>query len=104
MCEPERLSSPWPAWAIATSLAAVVLPTLAALWPLLTGAEPPGGDSSSHLAQLGTMVRALEAGQIPDWNPQSNLGFPLGYYYQWLPHWIVCAVYFALLGSVPLLL
>lgn len=62
------------------------------------GDEPLGADSSSHIVASTTLARHLAAGSPGWWEPSLNLGFPLGHYYQPLPHVATALVALALGG------
>ena len=62
------------------------------------GARTPlGDDASSHTATIATFAKLLMNGQ-GWWSTDYNLGFPLGLYYQPVPH-VVSAAFCALLGG-----
>ena len=58
---------------------------------------PLGDDASSHTATIATFAKLLMNGQ-GWWSTDYNLGFPLGLYYQPVPH-VVSAAFCALLGG-----
>jgi hypothetical protein len=85
------------------ALVALALALLSALvlWhapAYLTGDEPLGADSSSHIVASTTLARHLAAGSSGWWEPGLNLGFPLAHYYQPLPH-LATALVALLLGG-----
>lgn len=60
---------------------------------------PLGDDASSHITTIARFAEALRQGR-GWWSPDYNLGFPLGLYYQPLPH-LASALLCAALGGAP---
>ncbi|MBN1944111.1 MAG: hypothetical protein JW797_00490 [Bradymonadales bacterium] len=69
--------------ALALSSAAVILFSRA-WW---NGIPPLGDDSSSHIVAMSRVAEILQTG-AGWWAPDFNLGFPIGLYYQPLPHFV----------------
>jgi hypothetical protein len=91
------LSDPWSKWA---SRLALSLTSLFCLIPSIAwwnGIPPLGDDASSHIVLYARIAEALSTG-AGWWAPDFNLGFPIGIYYQPLPHF-VGGVTTALLGG-----
>ncbi|NOT30818.1 MAG: hypothetical protein HOP15_10270, partial [Planctomycetes bacterium] len=83
------------------SLLALLVLSGALLWHAphyLSGPEPVGDDSSSHVLASARVAGYLRAGSDGWWMSDLNLGFPLAHFYQLLPHVATGALALALGG------
>lgn len=65
----------------------------------INGIPPLGDDSSSHITAIARLAQSLETG-AGWWAPDYNLGFPIGLYYQPLPHFVEGTLTFLLGGGI----
>lgn len=74
-----------------------------ALLPLWSPGAPLGDDLSIHFAEIAHLLRAWSGGDLSMWNPQANMGFASGYFYQVLPQALVALVALVANSLVPLM-
>jgi len=89
-------NDPLDAYAI-VPVAAVSIVIVVALIPMLSGGVPYGTDAASHITLIGTLTDRLQTG-TGWWEHAYNGGFPLGLYYQPLPHVLTALLAWALGG------
>ena len=75
------------------------------LWPEVSRPVPSLNDDAVHYLMIQRASEALANGENPvdHWVPELELGFPMFFYYQHLPHLTVVFLYRLLLKQVELL-
>jgi len=91
---PSELDTRGIAWTL-LALSSALVAVYAANW--FAGPTPLGDDASSHITTIATFAERLSTG-AGWWSDDYNLGFPMGLYYQPLPH-LVGALLCIVLGG-----
>ncbi|HYB43286.1 MAG TPA: hypothetical protein VEL75_16015, partial [Candidatus Methylomirabilis sp.] len=95
----------WSSLALALLVLAPMAFNAIALWPEVARPVPSLNDDAVHFLMVQRGSEALASGASPfdNWEPELELGFPIFFYYQHVPHLAVVLLHRLLLKRVDLL-